>query len=105
MIQRSSLSRIDREIYHVRHPKQAGSFGVGGLASQYNKKMQATDTKRRKALDSYKETICDEELVSEDDGFKHIIVSNIRVPDSFYYQRQYKKLVSLEFSLAGKEKD
>jgi len=93
---RCPLTKLGMEIYHVKHKKQSGKFGVNSKATAHNQRMYNSDNKRNKMLDGYRQTIFNDVVVSESGTIKHYLVSNIRVSENFEYMDLYKEMKALE---------
>lgn len=93
---RCPLTKLGMELYHVKHSKQSGKFGVNSKATYHNQRMYNSDNTRNKMLDGYRQTMFDEVIISNKGTIKHYIVSNIRVDDSFEYMDLYKEMKALE---------
>lgn len=93
---RCPLTKLGMDIYHVKHGKQTGKFGVNSKATTHNQKMYNSDASRNKMLDGYRQTLFDEVIISESGTVKHYLVSNIRVADNFEYMDLHKEMKVLE---------
>jgi glycosyltransferase involved in cell wall biosynthesis len=90
-------SRLQLEIYHVEHEREFSSIKVHYESREHNRNMVNKDTHRNTALDSFRQTISDEECstLSGKNIYKYYL-SGIHVPEDYKYMEDYKTMLSFE---------